>query len=76
MWFAFVVVLAMTPQGPQVGGGINPEAFQTQEECVAKNKEVEDRVFKQAGVPKEILAYSFQCKKLEKEDFKKPGLDA
>lgn len=76
MWFAFVVVLVMTANGPQVSGDISPNAFATEAECVAKNKAVEEKVFKQVGVDKSIVAYSFNCKQLSKEDFKKPGLDA
>lgn len=76
MWFAFAIVLVMTANGPQVQGAVSPTPYASEAECVVANKAVEESAFKQAKPDPTVVAYSFQCKKLGPEDFKKPGLDA
>ncbi len=73
MWFAFAIVLLTSGQ---VSGGISPVPFATEKECIAKNVEVEQKLFRSDAKDNGVLAYHFDCKKLEVEDFKKPGLDS
>lgn len=76
MFVAFVVALIMGASGPEAQVSASPEVYSSKAECQAANTKVEAMIKSQDPSKTGIVAYSFQCSEVKKEDFKKNGLDA